>query len=91
MSATERARAIRETAFKACEGKRWVECGDGLAQARDLDPEGDADARVQAAWKAMVDGCGHRRQWTRSAEAVMTKAQGARQSDCAAPASTTTP
>jgi hypothetical protein len=56
MSATEMARAIRETAFKACEGKRWVECGDGLAKARDLDPDGDADSRVQAAWKAMVDG-----------------------------------
>ncbi len=56
MSATERARAIREAALKACEGKQWDVCRDGLDRASKLDPEGDTDARVQAAWKAVADG-----------------------------------
>jgi hypothetical protein len=55
LTATEMARAIREMALKECDAKKWDPCRDGLTRARELDPKGDADARVQKAWEAMAD------------------------------------
>jgi hypothetical protein len=42
-------------ALKECDVKKWDACRAGLTQARELDPKGDADARVQKAWEAMAD------------------------------------
>jgi hypothetical protein len=55
LTAAEMARAIREMALKECDAKKWDPCRDGLNRARELDPKGDADARVQKAWEAMGD------------------------------------
>jgi len=43
---------IRVRALDACDRAQWQECIDGLTAARALDPEGDADPRVQAAWRS---------------------------------------
>jgi hypothetical protein len=55
LTAPEMARAIREMALKECDANKWDACRDGLTRARELDPKGDADARVQKAWEAMAD------------------------------------
>jgi hypothetical protein len=43
---------IRARALDACNREQWQECIDALSAARSLDPAGDADPRVQAAWDA---------------------------------------
>jgi hypothetical protein len=40
---------LRRQAFAACDAERWGECMSLLKRARDADPAGDADARVEAA------------------------------------------
>ena len=44
------AERIRQRALEACDRGEWQECRDGLTAARALDPQGDADPRVQTAW-----------------------------------------
>jgi hypothetical protein len=51
-SSTAPAERIRVSALEACDRGQWQECVDGLSVARSLDPAGDADPRVQAAWRA---------------------------------------
>jgi hypothetical protein len=66
------ATAARELAFKRCAASDWEACLHDLDEARRLDPAGDADPRVQAAWQEGVqtvraDGlkaCG-RQDWMR--------------------------
>jgi hypothetical protein len=55
LTAAEMSRAIREMALKECDAKNWDPCRDGLTRARELEPTGDADARVRKAWEAMAD------------------------------------
>jgi RNA polymerase sigma factor (sigma-70 family) len=47
--ALQKARDLREQAFHACTQDDWAACERGLDGARDLDPQGDNDPRVQAA------------------------------------------
>jgi hypothetical protein len=46
------AQRIRGHALESCHESQWQDCADGLTAARALDPEGDADPRVQAAWQS---------------------------------------
>ncbi|MDP8999005.1 MAG: hypothetical protein M3O46_02725 [Myxococcota bacterium] len=50
--ANRSAQQMRLRAFAACEHRQWQDCVDLLSAARDLDPAGDSDERVQAAWRA---------------------------------------
>jgi hypothetical protein len=50
-----RAAKLREEAFAACDARQWRACEDKLGEARKLDRAGDADPRVQAAYKAAFD------------------------------------
>ncbi len=50
------AERLRARALAACQGAQWQECANGLTAARALDPRGDAQPRVQAAWRAARDG-----------------------------------
>ncbi len=50
------ARQIRAHALDACNRGSWQECLDGLGAARAMDPAGDADPQVQAAWEAARRG-----------------------------------
>jgi DNA-directed RNA polymerase specialized sigma24 family protein len=43
----ERAAALRANAAHACGAAQWQECLDKLDQARELDPDGDQDPKVQ--------------------------------------------
>jgi DNA-directed RNA polymerase specialized sigma24 family protein len=43
----ERAAALRANAEHACGAAQWEECLDKLDQARDLDPDGEQDPKVQ--------------------------------------------
>lgn len=54
-SAAQASQQVRERGLAACDQRRWQECLDGLGAARDLDPAGDKDARVQAAWRAALE------------------------------------
>lgn len=45
----DRARALREKAFKACDNQLWQECIAGLDEAKGIDPAGEGDPRVGAA------------------------------------------
>jgi hypothetical protein len=56
------AKQIRASALDACDRADWQPCIDGLTAARSLDPAGDADPRVQAAWKRSEAALGHERQ-----------------------------
>ena len=49
------AQRIREQAIESCHSAQWQECVDSLTAARALDPAGDADPRVQAAWRSAQD------------------------------------
>ena len=42
----ERARAIRDGALAACDRGAWAACVDGLDRGKEIDPAGDADARI---------------------------------------------
>jgi hypothetical protein len=53
-----RAKMLREGAYAACASQRWRACEGMLRAAKDLDPAGDADPRVQAAHKAAIAGLG---------------------------------
>lgn len=46
---TASAATMREEALSDCAASRWQPCLDKLGEARDLDPAGDSDARVQSA------------------------------------------
>jgi hypothetical protein len=54
-SAAQSPQEVRERGLAACDQHRWQECLDGLGAARGLDPAGDKDARVQAAWRAALE------------------------------------
>jgi hypothetical protein len=54
-SSAESPQRVRERGLAACDRQRWQECLDGLGAARDRDPAGDKDARVQAAWRAALE------------------------------------
>ncbi len=45
----DRARALRDVAFQACDRSEWRECLDRLDEAKALDPAGDNDERIGAA------------------------------------------
>ncbi len=45
----DRARALRDKAYKDCDRAAWQECLDRLDEAKGLDPAGDSDPRVGAA------------------------------------------
>jgi DNA-directed RNA polymerase specialized sigma24 family protein len=45
----ERAKRLREDALAACEKGAWASCIDGLDRAKEVDPSGDGDLRVQRA------------------------------------------
>ncbi len=45
----ERAGHLREDALAACDRREWGTCLDGLDRAKDLDPAGDGDTRIQSA------------------------------------------
>jgi hypothetical protein len=45
----------RDYAAEECARSRWEECARLLDQARELDPEGEADERVRAMRRAMPD------------------------------------
>jgi len=47
---------LRARAFRACLNQEWRACLDGLAHARDLDPDGASDPVVQAAVLDAADG-----------------------------------
>jgi hypothetical protein len=51
-----RAAKVREEAYAACDARQWRACGDKLHEAKRMDPAGDADPRVQVAYKAAFDG-----------------------------------
>ena len=53
-----RAEKLRETAYAACAAGRWRVCQGMLHAAKNLDPAGDADPRVQAAYLAARAGMG---------------------------------
>ena len=53
--APERARALRDRAFEACERSAWQECLDRLDEAKGLDPEGDSEPRAAAARAAATE------------------------------------
>jgi len=52
----ERAARLRDEAFGACGGGLWALCERKLDEARQLDPGGESDLRVQGARKAVHDG-----------------------------------
>jgi hypothetical protein len=47
---------IRERALEACDRQQWAECLNGLDGARELDPAGDRDPRIQAARRDATEG-----------------------------------
>jgi RNA polymerase sigma factor (sigma-70 family) len=47
--ALQKARELREQAFRACTQDDWASCERGLDGARELDPQGESDLGVQAA------------------------------------------
>jgi hypothetical protein len=47
------ARALREEALEACDQARWDACKAKLDEARELDPAGEEDPRVQKARRAI--------------------------------------
>ncbi|HEY5242933.1 MAG TPA: hypothetical protein VIJ22_15745, partial [Polyangiaceae bacterium] len=47
--AKERARPLRDQAFRACVAEDWTTCRDLLDQANQIDPDGEDDPRGQAA------------------------------------------
>jgi hypothetical protein len=49
----DRAEALREKAYAACDRKAWEECRALLDQAKALDPGGEADARVKGSREAI--------------------------------------
>jgi hypothetical protein len=50
----QRAEGLRKDGFAACDAKRWDDCESKLDAARGVDPEGERDARVVAARKAIA-------------------------------------
>jgi DNA-directed RNA polymerase specialized sigma24 family protein len=55
-SSIERARALRADALEKCKREAWVECLDGLNQARGLDPLGDQEPAIGAARSQAAEG-----------------------------------
>ena len=53
--ALDRARALRDVAFQACDRSDWQECLDRLDEAKTLDPAGDTDPKVGAARARAMD------------------------------------
>jgi hypothetical protein len=51
----QRAARLRDDAYGACAETSWTRCAGKLDEARELDPEGEADPRVIAARKAISD------------------------------------
>jgi hypothetical protein len=49
----DRAEALREKAYAACDRKAWAECKAALDEAQGLDPAGEADPRVKASREAI--------------------------------------
>jgi DNA-directed RNA polymerase specialized sigma24 family protein len=47
----QQAQEFRDQAFRACADSRWLECLRDFNEAKDRDPAGDADPRVQAVRK----------------------------------------
>jgi hypothetical protein len=47
---------LRDQAMRACDEHQWRACLEGLNAARALDPDGDADERVQATRRAALLG-----------------------------------
>jgi hypothetical protein len=54
----ERAAELRRTALAQCDAMSWFACVAGLDSARELDPAGDADPRVQAARQRILESFG---------------------------------
>jgi hypothetical protein len=52
----ERAATLRDEAFGSCSEALWAECGRKLDEAKQLDPAGESDLRVQGSRKAVKDG-----------------------------------
>jgi hypothetical protein len=52
----QRAAALRDEAFAACDMHLWADCLRKLDAAKKLDPDGDSDSRVSAARDAVVAG-----------------------------------
>lgn len=55
----EEAREFRQRAFDACTQDNWMDCKMYLDIARDYDPAGESDTRVQAARKDATEGIAH--------------------------------
>jgi hypothetical protein len=51
----QRAAKLRDEAYGACAETEWARCAAKLDEARELDPEGEADPRVMAARRAVSD------------------------------------
>jgi DNA-directed RNA polymerase specialized sigma24 family protein len=48
-TARERAAPLREAALAACGARGWAACLDGLDRAKEIDPAGEGDERVESA------------------------------------------
>jgi hypothetical protein len=57
-SPQELASKLREDAYSSCERWRWAECERRLDEAKQLDPAGESDLRVQGARQAVDKGLG---------------------------------
>jgi Flp pilus assembly pilin Flp len=55
LSPWERAAPLRRQALRACAQGYYGECSDALDEARNIDPEGEKDAAVQAARVAIAE------------------------------------
>jgi hypothetical protein len=55
----DRAEALRQNAYAACDRRAWAECRRLLDEAKGLDPEGDADPRVKTRRDAIRDAKGN--------------------------------
>jgi hypothetical protein len=54
----DRAEALRQKAYAACDRRAWAECRDLLDEAKGLDPEGDGDPRVKSRRDSIRDAKG---------------------------------
>jgi hypothetical protein len=61
----ERAEALRNEAFDSCGEWLWAECDRKLDEAKQLDPGGESDLRVQGARKEVRDGLHPDEGWKR--------------------------
>ena len=55
ISDRDRALAIRKRAVTACDAEKWVECKEGLDEAKQLDPAGDTAPEVVRARDTMLE------------------------------------